>query len=174
MRLEEFINSSIDKLIEKDRYLLDKDVNERSITHKLAEHMQNIIGEKLNVDCEYNRNINEEDLIKKLHLSNNKDVKKVYPDIIVHKRDKKDCNKIVIEVKKEEGDNKEFDNDKLELYTSPKELNYSYGVYIEFFTKNRFINNSISLDDSRKSYIKEIIYYKEGKKNNECKDETIF
>jgi hypothetical protein len=43
-------------LLENDRYLLERNVNERSITHKLAEYYQDLF-KNWNVDCEYNKNL---------------------------------------------------------------------------------------------------------------------
>src|SRR5258708_925486 len=45
----------IGELFAKDLCLLQIDVSERAITHKLAEYLQQRIP-YLNVDCEYNRN----------------------------------------------------------------------------------------------------------------------
>lgn len=39
-----------------DRYLLENNLNERAITHKLAEYYQ-LLFREWNVDCEYNRNL---------------------------------------------------------------------------------------------------------------------
>ena len=38
--LENIINCCLQKLRRLDRYLLDEEVNERTITHKLAEYLQ--------------------------------------------------------------------------------------------------------------------------------------
>ncbi len=43
-------------LMKHDAYILINNVNERTITHKLAEYYQNIFP-GWNVDCEYNRNL---------------------------------------------------------------------------------------------------------------------
>lgn len=198
MKLEEFINDAIDKLIEKDRYLLDHDVNERAITHKLAEYMQEIVGESLNVDCEYNRNINEDDIIKRIYFldgvddkikkildDNNKDNSiKVIPDIIVHKRGKREYNTIIVEVKKfknsrtskKSDDLRLFDDAKLKLYTSDEKLKYSYGVYIEF-SINKDLKNvnhkSGTLNDLKEIYIEKISYYENGKEKKDFKDDDI-
>jgi len=56
------IEVGLNLLINNDGYLLYKNINERSITHKLAEYLQNLFPE-WNVDCEYNKNI---DLLKDL------------------------------------------------------------------------------------------------------------
>jgi hypothetical protein len=49
---------SLERFLQDDKYLLEKAVSERAMTHKLAEHLQvNFPGH--NVDCEYNRNRNK-------------------------------------------------------------------------------------------------------------------
>ncbi len=52
--IKRIVNCSLQKLRRLDNYLLDIMVNERTITHKLAEYLQEHIPE-YNVDCEYNR-----------------------------------------------------------------------------------------------------------------------
>ena len=106
---------AISEFLLKECFLLKHDINERSITHKLAEYVQKYFSD-YNVDCEYNRmpeksNNNGEAetkfIPKELHLNVSKissDDDKgttVYPDIIIHKRGSNDSNLIVIEVKKE-------------------------------------------------------------------------
>jgi len=58
------VKYGLDILLREDGYLLEKNVSERAVTHKLAEHLQKIFPE-WNVDCEYNRNINREKSISK-------------------------------------------------------------------------------------------------------------
>ena len=59
-KLKEILSMVINELKLKDYYLLEKDVNERSITHKLAGYLQKHLSEHFDehydVDCEYNRN----------------------------------------------------------------------------------------------------------------------
>ncbi|MFZ2126431.1 MAG: hypothetical protein WAV04_02865 [Candidatus Microsaccharimonas sp.] len=54
--MKKSLNSSLKKLVKHDAYLLREDVSERSITHKLAEHLQRMYPE-WHVDCEFNRNL---------------------------------------------------------------------------------------------------------------------
>jgi hypothetical protein len=91
---------SIESFLTHESNLLCIDVNERSITHKIAEYLQYNFKE-WNVDCEYNR---LGDKVKTLPKpiktnSNDTDAKTIFPDIIVHKRGKNE-NLLVIEVKK--------------------------------------------------------------------------
>lgn len=146
------VKKSIQKLLEKDAWLLKHDINERSITHKLAEYLQ-ILFCDYNVDCEYNGNIDDESGRKKIDAlssqlkdycvditKNNCDKyerRSVYPDIIIHKRGSNKNNLCILEVKKSSNSNrkyKNFDLYKLELFTSDKEdsLKYNLGIYLEF------------------------------------------
>ena len=91
------VNVALQKLKVQDKYLLDKNLNERTITHKLAEYLQQEFQD-LNVDCEYNR---FKDLVKKLKLPKDKinwddtEAKTVFPDIIIHKRGKQEKNQTI-------------------------------------------------------------------------------
>jgi len=87
------VKSSLKKLRNLDKKLLEINVNERTITHKLAEYLQQNFPE-LNVDCDYNRfeSSATESIIKKLNLPTDNinwddtEAKTIFPDIIVHKR----------------------------------------------------------------------------------------
>jgi len=52
------IKDMLNALIKDDRYLLENEVNERSQTHKLAEHLQYLLP-KWNIDCEYNKKLTD-------------------------------------------------------------------------------------------------------------------
>lgn len=122
----------------KEKFILDNDLNERTLTHKLAEYLQENFLD-FNVDCEYNRMMKEEDYVTKtLELKkeegiNNFDTtaKTVYPDIIIHRRGDDQDNLLVIEVKKN-GNHKGKDFDIKKLNAFIKDLNYKFGIYLEF------------------------------------------
>ena len=120
--IRERVQGALDLLLKHDRFLLEHDVNERSITHKLAQYLQeNFPG--WDVDCEYNRIGNQRIDPKRLQFDVNQTStdddqgKTVYPDIIVHHRRIQD-NLLVIEIKKstnpETGDH---DEQKLRAFT---------------------------------------------------------
>jgi len=108
-RVRDKVTAAIARLLKNDTHLLKVDVNERSITHRLASYLQEEFG-GWDVDCEYNRN--REDT-KQLRVSKEFNIlvgnvqtdvddtqaRTVFPDIIVHRR-KTDKNLLVIEVKK--------------------------------------------------------------------------
>lgn len=135
--------SSIGDLFEYDSFLLKENVNERSITHKLAEYLQEDFKD-WNVDCEYNRMVNgDSNDPKRMNLpienikSNDTEAKTVFPDIIIHKRNERK-NLLVIEVKKiNNRSNYELDILKIEKFTS-EEFNYSYGLQLIFHVNNEY------------------------------------
>lgn len=138
------VKSSINKLKEYDSFLLKENVNERSITHKLAEYLQQEFKD-WNVDCEYNRMVNgDSNDPKTIHIpvkdikSNDTEAKTVFPDIIIHNRTKRE-NLVVIEVKKKLNNrvNCKYDHLKLKTFTSPQ-FRYSYGLHIIFHVECNF------------------------------------
>lgn len=78
------------------------------------------------VDCEYNRNKYKP---KKLQG------KKVYPDIIIHKRGGED-NILVLELKTWWNKNTEDDIERIKLFTQDENFHYQYGASI-LITKDR-------------------------------------
>jgi hypothetical protein len=121
-------------LLKEDRTLLDRDVNERSVSHKLAEYLQRSFRH-WHVDCEYNRN---HDMTKRLKWSreeepvNSRKASTVYPDIIVHRRDTDD-NLLVVEIKKVENSSPqsdERDRDKLRAFVG-RPYDYQHGLFLK-------------------------------------------
>ena len=111
---------------------MDIDANERSITHKLAEYLQDEFP-VWNVDCEYNR---RGDKVKRL-VTNfasidpmDTEAKTVFPDITVHRR-QTDQNLIALEVKKAGGRENTNDIKKLCAFTEPQDYHYEYGLFLE-------------------------------------------
>lgn len=157
-----------------DNYLLVHDVNERSITHKLAMYLNETFGKEYDVDCEYNRNSEDpsnskriryvamsinnalknsqnetEDLINGLYIE-----RSVYPDIIVHKRGTNSKNLLAVEVKKSTSRiSTNYDIQKLKCYTDSNDeegLHYKYGVLIVLNAKQERYSEP------------ELIYFKKG------------
>jgi hypothetical protein len=156
--LEKRVNEALAKLRENDDFLLKNEVNERTITHKLAEYLQQEFPD-WNVDCEYNR---YRDIPKWLKVPKKKinwnwnDVegKTVFPDIIIHHRNLTGAenNLLVIETKKSTSTvGKQFDERKLEGFTS-SQYNYQFGLYILFYVNEEFKNDP------------DLEWYKDGRK----------
>jgi len=118
--------------LQEDRDLLTNDVNERSISHKLAEHLQSYFN-NLKVDCEYNRH---GDAVKRLRSPINSDASpedlgpRVFPDIVIHQRSIDQCNLVVIEIKKSNSNEScDIDKRKLRSFTG-NDYNYQLGVFL--------------------------------------------
>ena len=113
------LRKCLEELVKTDRDLLDNDVNERSITHKLAEHIQREFRH-WHVDCEYNRKGHVPKTLEGKYLesvySNDTHARTVYPDIIIHHRETNE-NLVAIEVKKQTNpDGLDIDRHKLAGY----------------------------------------------------------
>jgi len=98
-KVKEFVSRACREVELKDIFLLEKDVSEWAIAHRLAVYLEKYFPE-FNVDCEYNRMPGEdgkygEEAPKKLYGQ-----KKIRPDIIVHHRGSNNANLLAIELKK--------------------------------------------------------------------------
>jgi len=127
---EKTIRSALRELWNKDRSLLNTDASERAICHRLAIYIENILnvcGEKLNVDCEYNRmGLATPKRLIGLIDDKNPEGKSVYPDIIIHSRNNNLRNVLVLEVKKSSSAHSDnFDKTKIAGYI--RDLGYMYG-----------------------------------------------
>lgn len=149
--IQEIVNTAITALQDNDAFLLKQDISEWAISHKLAVYLDDKFPD-CKVDCEYNgyaKADNNKKYIMTLwqrlsELGKLKDSdgdeetlkRSVYPDIIVHQRGK-EYNLLILEVKKEKNDDKDFDREKICRYTSPEyenQLNYKLGALIIFTT----------------------------------------
>lgn len=145
-KIKKGVINSIQKLLAKDKILLSLDVNERSITHKLAEYLQNEFP-NFNVDCEYNRFYDEG---KKLELPrelgdlidfsdinwDDLEAKTIFPDIIIHKRNT-NVNYLVIELKKWTNRSSRMNDEiKLKAFTT-KPFSYEFGMFIELLNEKK-------------------------------------
>jgi hypothetical protein len=146
--LEDKVQKAIEQLLHRDRFLLERDVNERSISHKLASYLQDEFGNEWDVDCEYNR---DHDIKKELTIrpeiveADDTTATTVFPDIIVHRRGLDD-NLLVIEMKKTtnlQRRAKDFDLDKLRAFRREK-YHYQHTLYLQLKT-----GFSIGVDEMR-------------------------
>jgi len=125
------ILNAIVNLYRYDKELLEVNANERSITHKLAEHLQREFPQ-WNVDCEYNRLGRD---VKKLNLNfgsiqpDDLEAKTVFPDIIVHHRGTQE-NLLAIEVKKAHAETNTNDREKLLAFAQDERYRYQFGLFL--------------------------------------------
>ncbi|MEN9597336.1 MAG: hypothetical protein RL236_1770, partial [Pseudomonadota bacterium] len=118
----------------KDDYLLDHDVHEQAISHKLACYIGNEIGD-WNVDAEYNRN---KESPKSLNINGKNS--NVRPDILIHRRGKNNNdgksgnnNLVIIEVKKKPTEeDKQKDIEKIKAFINDYPYYYKFGAFVSF------------------------------------------
>lgn len=121
-KLKKKFHNSVNRLFKDDSFLLEKDASERAISHKLAEYLQKEFP-KFDVDCEYNLDMD--------------DVKRrpskipFTPDIVVHIREETSQNRIIIEVKKSNGD---YNDEEASLRKQPLQsiniiINWVYSLH---------------------------------------------
>jgi hypothetical protein len=139
--VKQAIENAWNHFLKQDYQLLVKDVNERSITHKFAEHLKSQFP-TWHIDCEYNRDGVDP---KKVHLepvevrSDDDTGESVFPDIIVHERGTSN-NLLVIEAKKDSNtsDPEAVRKDKMKLDAYKRDLGYVFGLFLKFNTGRNF------------------------------------
>jgi hypothetical protein len=125
------VGISLGVLSKNDSFLLQNAVNERSVSHKLAEYLQSHFPD-WNVDCEYDRKglDNPKILDGIRECSERRRTDRVIPDIIIHRRNSDD-NLLVIEIADQAND--PCDLKKLELFTSVRgQFRYRFGLFLRF------------------------------------------
>lgn len=129
--LRKKVLDALNELRENDHQLLEVDVNERSISHKLAEYLQKKF--ELCVDCEYNKHGKKpKRMFREYGDVGYEDTtgKTVFPDIVIHKRGVDTDNLLVIEIKKSSNNiPRDFDKEKIIAYG--KEIDYKFGLFLE-------------------------------------------
>src|SRR6266853_1593726 len=130
--------SALHEFYARETHLLEKDLGERTLTHRLAVHLEKQFP-GWEVDCDYNR-LGE----RTLRLPHGTIVstddqlgKSVYPDIVVHQREVPD-NLLAIEVRKAANlQPPEHDRHKLRAMTDPHSwFAYRIGVLLTLGKKN--------------------------------------
>ena len=134
------VEMAIKSFLERDCQLLYLGANERSVSHKIAEHLQRQFPE-YHIDCEYNRH---GELPKTIIVNyepketpvEDLEAKTVFPDIIIHERGHDENNLMVIEIKKNNS-TQDAENDfmKLRAFTS-QEYRYTTGLFLRFDVDN--------------------------------------
>jgi len=136
-QLEKVVNA-IREFYQHETFLLEKDLGERTLTHRLAVHLEQEFPD-WDVDCDYNRL--GERLLKLPHgtiISTDDGLgKSIFPDIVIHRRAIPE-NLLAIEVRKATNHQPpEHDEHKLRGLTDPHIwFAYRIGVFLTF-GKNR-------------------------------------
>lgn len=157
IQINKLLRQALEMLLKtSDSWLLENDLSEQSISHRIAFHLEGLFTD-YNIDCEYNGDIERQNNKKAISILKNElhyfgllrnkeasDLEKefttraVFPDIIIHKRGTNEHNLCIIEVKKSTSTVPyDYDNIKLRSYTSDhydNNLIYHLGVFVEAVT----------------------------------------
>ncbi|WP_125461608.1 MULTISPECIES: hypothetical protein [Rhodomicrobium] len=150
LELLEIAASAIETFVASEPELFAVDVNERSLSARLALHLQHRFPE-WHVDCEYNR---LGDGIKRLPRpegtsTDDRQGRTIYPDIIVHRRGER-SNLLVIEVKKHDNDDTDRDVEKLTGLTEPGgEYAYRHGIHLILDCTRGIVGNVMVYTEGR-------------------------
>lgn len=137
--VESLVDRAFDQVQDRDFFLLQNNVHERTIIHKFAAYLQQGIDEEVGsedlfVDCEYNREGHgETKTLPEPEEKNEED--QIYPDVIIHERGSHSENLLVIEAKKESNpDNYESDKERLKILTNDEDYleryDYDHGLFL--------------------------------------------
>ncbi len=130
-KIEQALKEALKTLLARDKEILRADINERTISHRLALYLEPYFGD-WNVDCEYNRNHNDPkrlEIPRKMVRNDDTRASTVFPDIIIHKRDTNE-NLLVIEIKKTTSREKDdFDLHKLKAFRN--QIGYKLAVFVK-------------------------------------------
>jgi hypothetical protein len=136
--LEAVVICALENLFKHDDHLFSVDANERSISHCLANYIQEGLP-TWDVDCEYNRN-GHEPKVTNLPVENtttdDEHARTVFPDIIVHRRGTR-SNLLAVEIKKSTSSiSTQRDEQKLESYCRAPLL-YKHALLLKLRTDQR-------------------------------------
>jgi hypothetical protein len=127
--IEQRVTRAVERLLKEDMALLERNVNERSVSHKLAEHFRRGFRH-WHVDCEWSREKEPVDSTK---------ARTVYPDIIVHHRGTDD-SLLVVEIKIMENSSPQSDQEdrgKLRAFVG-RPYNYQHGLFLRLSTSGEY------------------------------------
>lgn len=135
--IDNAVYEALHQLLRVDAEILINDINERTISHRLATYLEPYFP-GWNVDCEYNRNHDDPkrlDIQRRNIESDDTQATTVFPDIIIHRRGT-DENLVVIEMKKTTSQEQdEYDIGKLEAFKN--QLGYQFAIFIKVQTGGR-------------------------------------
>lgn len=148
--LKRIILIALKEFLRKDSMLLELNVREEAVSHRVAFYLEQALEQKkddlsfdseiiesLVVDCEYDKHRDVEKILDGLiEKYPKKPTEEVRPDIVLHKRSS-DINLVVIEIKKEKSDNKQYAKDKVLAFVESS-YKYKLGIYIEFNTGTNY------------------------------------
>ena len=141
--IKQNLDKAVQRLLKDDHFLLEYDVHEQAITHRIAVYIEPMFPEH-HVDCEYNNDLDSESGRKQIKYPDNFKESNVRPDIIVHHRglNGKQHNILIMELKKLPSTEEDLcmDRNKLIKFTSQEQYHhfcYQCGALVKLGVKDR-------------------------------------
>ncbi len=144
--IKTLIERALKELIRRDVGLIHRKVKEECINHRLACYLEWFLSEyesEYSVDLEYNKNYKDP---KKIIIDENKNIKAIRPDIIIHERETNANNLIVFEIKKNYTDRHDLKKIKGLLRNPYK---YKYGCLISYLPTRKYIKVKLLSEQSK-------------------------
>ena len=145
------LRKAMAQLASRDSYLIENEVNERTVTHKLAEYLGRLFP-GWDVDCEYNRDGPDTKTVPIPNEEQALEDNPVYPDIIVHKRgDWRGMpvrpHLLVVEARKRGSPDKKVERDTAKIVAYLRDLRYRFGALIEYGFEDGSVRYDIDLQE---------------------------
>lgn len=147
-RFKYILNEAINMLYQNDRCLITRGGMEQACVSRIYYYLQTLINmdndlKEYNLDCEYNKNGEEAKWCTDISTG---EIFKTRPDLILHKRNTNNNNKVIMEFKG--WWNKETNSDirKLKAFTNQNgTYRYELGIFVKLDRRNpnyRYFRNS--------------------------------
>ena len=149
--IKKLVNASLEKFYKNDRDLIEMNdegdmISEQCMVFHIGGYMKNKMNtlskfQWADLDCEYNRNMNESKMINNPKEDN--DGKRIIPDLVIHRRRSNRNNLLVIEFKKknaESCDKKKDRNKLIYLSDQKEEFKYNFGLFIELGSHEVYVD----------------------------------
>jgi len=140
-RISQVLQTAIERLLRDDSFLLEYDVHEQTIAHRIAVYLEPYFSEH-HVDCEYNNDLDSATGRKQVYFPCENAISPVIPDIVVHHRGRNGPghNLLVLELKKLPGTPSDLDRDREKLcrFTASDQvshLSYRCGAFVTLGVK---------------------------------------
>jgi len=149
-KLQESIIEALKLLIQYDIVLIETQLKEECINHKLAQYLELVLLKKglLNkhdVDIEYNK--------YKENDKKSSDGRNIRPDIIVHERKSGNKNNLIVIEAKKNYDSR-GDRDKVTDLVKSEKFSYSVGAVISYFPSREYVKiKFFAPDNAWKRYL---------------------
>jgi len=142
-KIRQLLQNAVQRLLRDDYFLLEYDVHEQTIAHRIAVYLEPVFSEH-HVDCEYNNDLDSETGRKRVRYPDQIEASDVRPDIVVHHRglNGPQHNILVVELKKLPGTTEELNTDRNKLcdFTArgqQKHFGYRCGALVMLGVKDR-------------------------------------